>query len=169
MAVVLLGLLVLSLLETCVSEKVCVVGSGMAGASTAYFLRSYGEDKNLDIEVFERHSRVGGRMATVELAGDTFEAGASILHPKNLHAVRFVELLGLKRNLTPDSDSFGIWDGQKFVLKTRQAGDSVISRKVTELYNNLAILWRYGASLFKMQSHVTVRPQQGVQHPGFAS
>eukprot|EP00246_Nothoceros_aenigmaticus_P002285 TRINITY_DN13116_c0_g1_i1.p1 TRINITY_DN13116_c0_g1~~TRINITY_DN13116_c0_g1_i1.p1 ORF type:complete len:436 (+),score=83.11 TRINITY_DN13116_c0_g1_i1:51-1310(+) len=94
-------------------------------------------------------------MATVELAGDTFEAGASILHPKNLHAVHFVELLGLKRKSSPDSDSFGIWDGQQFLLKTLQAGDSLISRKVTEMINTLALLWRYGTSLLKMQNHVT--------------
>ncbi|KAH9308434.1 hypothetical protein KI387_036345, partial [Taxus chinensis] len=89
-------------------------------------------------------------MAMVELAGDKFEAGASILHPKNMHAFHYTQLLGLKRKSSSDDNSFGIWDGQKFIFKTYPS-----QGKLTSLLNDLLIFWRYGISLFKMQNYVS--------------
>ncbi|KAJ7533419.1 hypothetical protein O6H91_13G048000 [Diphasiastrum complanatum] len=139
----------------CAVHRVCIVGSGIAGASTAFFLRNY-SDSNLplDIHIFEQRDVVGGRMAMVDLAGDKFEAGASILHPKNLYTVGFTDLLGLKRVTESDSSAFGFWDGEKFVFRTLQPGCSVFSKKITDLLNTLAVVWRYGLSLFQMRSHV---------------
>ncbi|GKB83398.1 boron transporter 4-like protein [Tanacetum coccineum] len=51
-------------------------------------------------------------MATVTIGGNTFEAGASILHPKNYNALNFTKMLGLR--VMKDSEremSLGIWDG----------------------------------------------------------
>jgi prenylcysteine oxidase/farnesylcysteine lyase len=138
----------------CYGLQVCIVGSGMGGASAAFFLRNY-STAPLDIDIFEQNDKVGGRMAVVELAGDTFEAGASILHPKNLHAVNFVNLLGLKPRSDPDDEGFGIWNGSKFVFKTANAGDSFISKITTQILNTLAVMWRYGTSLWNMQNYVS--------------
>jgi prenylcysteine oxidase/farnesylcysteine lyase len=139
----------------CYGLQVCIVGSGMGGASAAFFLRNY-STAPLDIDIFEQNDKVGGRMAVVELAGDTFEAGASILHPKNFHAVNFVNLLGLKPRSDPDDEGFGIWNGSKFVFKTANAGDSFISKITTQILNTLAVMWRYGTSLWSMQNYVSV-------------
>jgi prenylcysteine oxidase/farnesylcysteine lyase len=139
----------------CYGLQVCIVGSGMGGASAAFFLRNY-STAPLDIDIFEQNDKVGGRMAVVELAGDTFEAGASILHPKNFHAVNFVNLLGLKPRSDPDDEGFGIWNGSKFVFKTANAGDSFISKITTQILNTLAVMWRYGTSLWNMQNYVSV-------------
>ena len=140
-------------------SQVCVVGSGMGGASVAYFLREYAPEP-LQIAVFEARDRVGGRMAVVELEGETFEAGASVIHPKNLHAVKFASLLQLNRTSDDDDDddegSFGIWDGTQLVFQTARAGDSLFSKTVTRIMNTLSVLWRYGASLWRMQNHVNV-------------
>jgi phytoene dehydrogenase-like protein len=139
-------------------SQVCVVGSGMGGASVAYFLREYAPEP-LQIAVFEARDRVGGRMAVVELEGETFEAGASVIHPKNLHAVKFASLLELNRTSDDDDDdegSFGIWDGTQLVFQTARAGDSLFSKTVTRIMNTLSVLWRYGASLWRMQNHVNV-------------
>lgn len=134
-------------------SEVCVVGSGMGGASVAHFLREYAREP-LQISIFEERDRVGGRMAVVELEGDQFEAGGSILHPKNLHAVRFAELLGLNRTSDDDDQSFGIWDGTQFVFQTARAGDSIFSKTITQIMNTLSVLWRYGISLWRMQTYV---------------
>lgn len=136
-------------------SEVCVVGSGMGGASVAHFLREYAREP-LQISIFEERDRVGGRMAVVELEGDQFEAGGSILHPKNLHAVRFAELLGLNRTSDDDDQSFGIWDGTQFVFQTARAGDSIFSKTITQIMNTLSVLWRYGISLWRMQTYVNV-------------
>ncbi|CAI0428067.1 unnamed protein product [Linum tenue] len=142
---------------------VCIVGSGIAGSSLSHFLRQYSTDASKDestlrIRMFERHSVVGGRMATVTIGGDTFEAGASILHPKNLHAVNFTELLKLNRKLPSSSDdsmSLGIWDGGKFVLKTVTVDSAIpFVQKIVSWANSLYIFLRYGFSLLKMDSFV---------------
>ncbi|THG07376.1 hypothetical protein TEA_000376 [Camellia sinensis var. sinensis] len=135
---------------------VCIIGSGIGGSSVAHFLRQYSDRSPPPIgtiRIFERHGRVGGRMATVSLAGDTFEAGASILHPKNYHTVNFVKLLNLtvKQDDEDDSSSFGIWDGHKFVFKTLDSNSKFpFFQKIVSLLNSFRMFFRYGFSLFKM-------------------
>lgn len=137
---------------------VCIVGSGMAGASVAFFLREQDAQPPVQISILEARDRVGGRMAVVELEGDTFEAGASVIHPKNVHSARFVQLLGLNRTSDDgDDESFGIWDGTQFVFQTARAGDSLFSHTITQIINTFSLLWRYGTSLWKMQTYVNVR------------
>ncbi|GMP26620.1 hypothetical protein CsSME_00002994 [Camellia sinensis var. sinensis] len=139
---------------------VCIIGSGIGGSSVAHFLRQYSDRSPPPIgtiRIFERHGRVGGRMATVSLAGDTFEAGASILHPKNYHTVNFVKLLNLtvKQDDEDDSSSFGIWDGHKFVFKTLDSNSKFpFFQKIVSLLNSFRMFFRYGFSLFKMSNFV---------------
>ncbi|PON64211.1 Prenylcysteine oxidase [Trema orientale] len=45
------------------------------------------------IRIFKRNGVVGGRMAIVNVSGDIFEAGASILHPKNFYALEYTTSL----------------------------------------------------------------------------
>ncbi|MED6123005.1 hypothetical protein PIB30_045273 [Stylosanthes scabra] len=154
------------------SSTVCIIGAGIGGSSVAHFLRKYSphsSDFPAKILVFERRTTVGGRMATVTIAGETFEAGASILHPKNLHAVNYTKLLDLKvKPPSSESNSIGIWNGERFVFKTVKIGsdiplvnqllklpliDYVVSNLVS-LVNSVLLLFRYGFSLLKMQSFV---------------
>ncbi|KAL7255370.1 hypothetical protein ACSBR1_009513 [Camellia fascicularis] len=139
---------------------VCIIGSGIGGSSVAHFLRQYSDQSPPpigQIQIFERRGRVGGRMATISLAGDTFEAGASILHPKNYHAVNFVKFLNLtvKQDDEDDSSSFGIWDGHKFVFKTLDSNSKFpFFQKIVSLLNSFRMFFRYGFSLFKMSNFV---------------
>jgi len=69
-----------------------VVGGGISGASTAFFLRQqFGEDAVID--VYEK-GEVGGRLATINLDSKLYEAGGSIIHEKNAYMVNFTNLLG---------------------------------------------------------------------------
>ncbi|KAH9668690.1 Farnesylcysteine lyase [Citrus sinensis] len=106
--------------------------------------------------MFERNGVVGGRMATVTISGQTFEAGASILHPKNYHTVNFTKLLNLKPKDPPsseDSTAFGIWDGSKFVFKTISVSSTVpFVQKIVSLANSVLMVLRYGLSLLRMES-----------------
>ena len=73
--------------------RVAIIGSGIGGSSAAHFVRKIlGEDAQ--ISVFERSGRVGGRLATVDLSGETFESGGAVIHPRNLYMKRYVEYLG---------------------------------------------------------------------------
>ncbi|MBA0743472.1 hypothetical protein Gogos_006144 [Gossypium gossypioides] len=144
---------------------VCIVGSGIGGSSVAHFLRHYfhpspSQPRPPNIKIFERSYVVGGRMATVSIGGETFEAGASILHPKNYHALNYSNLLGLKVKPPPaseddDSMSLGIWDGKKFVFKTLQVDSKFpLVQKIVFYVNSFRIFFRYGFSLLKMGSFV---------------
>ncbi|CAL9076593.1 unnamed protein product [Musa textilis] len=178
-ALLLLAVAALSLLSadaalSAPATKVCVLGSGIGGSSVAHFLKQYTCESATapcidDIRIFERRDKVGGRMATVTIGGDTFEAGASIIHPKNLHAVRFARLLNLNTKTGDDSDSdpksnvssssswFGIWDGSVFVFQTLpppSPSSSAIYRKMYPILNSLVLAWRYGFSLLRMDRFV---------------
>ncbi|EPS66297.1 hypothetical protein M569_08479, partial [Genlisea aurea] len=140
----------------------CIVGAGIGGASSAHFLRQYSEPGTSGrIAVFERNGTVGGRTATVTIAGRTFEAGGSIIHPKNYHAVNFTSYLGLKvksPNHADDSLCLGIWDGQKFVYKTLNSKSNLpIIQKMVSIANSIKLILRYGIfSILRMNKFVEV-------------
>ena len=73
--------------------RIAIIGSGIAGSSAAHFVRQIlGPDAQ--IEVFERSDKVGGRLATIQVAGHVYEAGGSIIHPENMYMKSFVKDLG---------------------------------------------------------------------------
>ncbi|KAF5480554.1 hypothetical protein F2P56_001294 [Juglans regia] len=133
---------------------ICIVGSGIGGSSVAHFLRHYSSHP-FSIRIFERNGIVGGRMATVNVSGQTFEAGASILHPKNFHALNYTKSLGLniKKPSSSDSFSLGIWDGKNFVFKTLSFSSKLpFVDKIVSLANSVLMFLRYGFSLLRMES-----------------
>ncbi|KAJ9558561.1 hypothetical protein OSB04_013175 [Centaurea solstitialis] len=144
------------------SADVCIIGSGISGSSVAHFLRQYSLTTTTiaGIHMFDRHPVVGGRMATVTIAGETFEAGASILHPKNYHALNFTHMLDLKvKGPSPDDNAFslGIWDGKQFLFKTIDSkSKSQVVQYFVSLANSVRMFLRYGISLLKMTSFVEV-------------
>ncbi|CAN4095293.1 unnamed protein product [Withania somnifera] len=140
------------------SSTVCIIGSGIGGSSVAHFLRTYSTSPINTIKIFERQNVVGGRMATVNLSGDTFEAGASILHPKNYYALNYTKRLSLAVRKPPPSESdssFGIWNGRGFVFKTLSYHSNLpIFQSVVSFANSVLIFFRYGFSLFRMNTFV---------------
>ncbi|KFK28083.1 hypothetical protein AALP_AA8G470100 [Arabis alpina] len=143
---------------------VCIIGSGIGGSSVAHFLRNYSVSTGLNqaqILMFERREIVGGRMRTVTVSGDTFEAGASILHPKNYHARDFVERFNLTVRLPTaieESSAIGIWNGKKFVFKTFGCFGIKFPfvDKIISLVNDLYLFLRYGFSLLKMSNFIEI-------------
>ena len=73
--------------------RVAVVGSGIGGSSAAYFIRK-GLGARVDIDVYEQHDDIGGRMAVVEMDGQIFEAGGSVVHESNKYLTQFCEISG---------------------------------------------------------------------------
>ncbi|XP_035418565.1 prenylcysteine oxidase 1 [Cygnus atratus] len=117
--------------------RIAVVGGGIGGTAAAYFLRQkFG--RGVRIEVLEREA-VGGRLATLEVEGEGYEAGGSVLHPLNLHMKHFVKELGLPA--APVSDSLvGIYNGEEFVFEESS----------WYIVNVLKLLWRYGLNPLRM-------------------
>lgn len=70
-----------------------IVGGGIGGTSTAYFLRQlFG--KNAKIDIFEK-KQVGGRLVTTNIGDNEIEAGGTVIHPQNMYMVNFTKLLGI--------------------------------------------------------------------------
>ena len=81
--------------------RVGIVGAGITGSSSAYFVREalegYGD--NLQLTVFESSDRLCGRMRSAWLDGKPYEVGAAVAHPKNQYLGEFVDILGGWRNI----------------------------------------------------------------------
>ncbi len=72
------------------SKKVAVIGAGLTGLTTAYYLKK----KGIDFQVFEKSDRVGGVIQTVKKDGFMYENGPStgvLGHPE---AAALIEELG---------------------------------------------------------------------------
>ena len=75
------------------NPNIAVIGAGIGGSSCSHFIRElFGSQATID--VFEASDRIGGRLATVKIAGKTFESGGSIIHCDNKYMVDFVKYLG---------------------------------------------------------------------------
>ncbi|XP_077161358.1 prenylcysteine oxidase 1 [Paroedura picta] len=118
-------------------KRIAVIGAGIGGTSAAYFLRQrFGKD--VQIDVFERGD-VGGRLATVNLEGEDYEAGGAVIHLLNLHMKHFVKELGLA---VPKSQGglMGIYNGDEFVFEESS----------WYIWNFVKLLWRYWLNPLRM-------------------
>lgn len=130
-------------------QRVGIVGSGIAGAFTADFLRQALGD-SVDLIVWERDSRIGGRVREIEIGGHRIEAGATLVHTSNRYLREAIETLGLhpttkRAAREQDPPAFGCWNGRAF---------DFIAPSDPEV--QLALLGgRYGQSLATVHQAVT--------------
>ena len=66
-----------------------IIGSGVAGAATAHFLRESRPD--LRVIVFERDAVIGGRARTVDLGGRRVDLGATAISTLNQYLLNFTQ------------------------------------------------------------------------------
>ncbi len=117
------------------SLKVAVIGSGITGLSLAYFLK----DEEIELQVFERGDRIGGRIKTVEFSEELVEIGAVYYHSTNKLVSELVNDFNL--NFKPlERQRVGLWDGERFVFKTSNS----------ELLTQLKMLWKFGFGITKL-------------------
>ncbi|KAL7797267.1 hypothetical protein V8C37DRAFT_370547 [Trichoderma ceciliae] len=132
-------------------RNVAIIGAGAAGASAAYHLRQYADeaDVKVNVTIFEKTSRIGGRTLTVGAFDDPMqpvELGASIFV-----AVNHILYNGTKKfNLSVDSDYqvasgkdeiTAIWDGESFVYETTDG--------TSWWWDAGKLWWRYGMSPYR--------------------
>ncbi|KAG8873326.1 hypothetical protein FRB97_006832 [Tulasnella sp. 331] len=140
--------------------KIAIIGAGAGGSSAAYWVSLAQSRYGLDVEVdlFEKDSYIGGRSTVVfpyydeELPGQ--ELGASIFVPVNKNLMRAVKEFNLTLvDLQDEDDDFGLWDGQQFVVTYRGS-----------LMDKARMLWRYGfAPSRSSKMHVHIHPSSYVQ------
>jgi len=123
--------------------KVAIVGAGIGGASTGYFLSQLLPE--VDITVFEK-GRIGGRLATEEVDGRKYETGGSIIHGANRYMVQFLDICNLKKKNTPEETPFTLHRDDKIVFQ--EWGYSLVDK--------VRMVFRYGIwSLLKLDNFVS--------------
>ena len=86
--------------------RVVVVGGGIAGLAAAYFLRGRGAA----VTVLEGSPRIGGKLATSEIAGVAVDSGAEALLARRPEGVDLIRAVGLREELVyPGTTTAGIW------------------------------------------------------------
>lgn len=122
-------------------KKIAVVGAGIGGTATAYYLRQeFGP--GVKIDVFESGA-VGGRLETVKMEDNEYETGGSVIHPLNLHMKHFIDRLGISPRKDVAS-KMAIFNGKEL---TFEESDWFI-------INIIRFLWRYGFNFIRMQMWV---------------
>jgi protoporphyrinogen oxidase len=59
-----------------------VIGSGITAASFSHYL--YERFSHVDLHIFERQDRIGGRLHTIQLHGQQLELGGTFIVSENL-------------------------------------------------------------------------------------
>ena len=130
---------------TCIEDckpNIAIIGGGIGGASSSHFLSEL-FDNNLNIDLYEVQT-IGGRLATVEIDNNEFEAGGSIIETENRYMQDFVKLLGLEHRPTTDQRA-GIWNGNEFVFEESK----------WELISLAKLLYTYGIQTFNLNRYVS--------------
>ncbi len=110
-----------------------MVGAGIGGTTVAYHLRNLFENTGeLEEIVILDPAPVGGRAATVRIAGHEYESGGSIIHTRNAEMVTLAAEFGLEaREAGPshagdlDLSSFSLQSGGNLVFSS--SGDTAAS------------------------------------------
>ncbi|MGQ7869511.1 protoporphyrinogen oxidase [Sunxiuqinia sp. sy24] len=95
------------------SKKVAVIGAGLTGLTTAYYLQK----KGIDVQIFERDDQVGGVIQSVEKDGFLYENGPSTGVLGQPEAAALIEELGDACQLEiadEDAKYRWIWKGDRW-------------------------------------------------------
>ncbi len=97
---------------------VAIVGGGIAGLAAAFFLR----DRGVAVTVLEGSPRLGGKLATSQVAGIAVDEGAESLLARRPEGTDLIRAVGLAAGLvSPGTTSAGLWTrGQLRPLPKRQ-------------------------------------------------
>ncbi|KAM0327236.1 hypothetical protein ACHAQA_006371 [Verticillium albo-atrum] len=134
-------------------KQVAIIGAGASGSAAAYFLQKFADEDGslVNITVFERTDRIGGRTLTVnpyDNPADAVELGASIFVDANfilINATREFDLT-LKDPEAGSGETLGIWDGEKFVFTQNDSSWG--------WWNLAKLFWKYGTVPYKAQKLV---------------
>ena len=90
--------------------------SGIGGASSGYFISQL--LPNAEITIYEKDD-IGGRLAIQEVNGRMYEYGGCIIHGENKLMVDYLNLCGLKKNLSPKIEPMTLHSDGQIVFQVR--------------------------------------------------
>lgn len=122
--------------------KIAIIGGGIGGASCAHFIKK-AFPPNISVTLFEQNE-IGGRLSTVDINEQSYEAGGSVIHPKNKYLLEFAKFLDLEHRKSYGGH-FGLYNGQQFVFQ----------ESTWSLVTFVQLLWRYGFDIFRLQNTIS--------------
>nr|RBQ90247.1 hypothetical protein FVER53263_04685 [Fusarium verticillioides] len=135
-------------------KNVAIIGAGAAGSSAAFHLWQYAieEDIAINITIFEKTDRIGGRTLTVPAYNDPslpIELGASIFVGANhilANASERYHLPVSEPHRLEKDDMTVIWDGYEFVFQTTEGSWA--------WWDLAKMFWRYGLAPYRSKQIV---------------
>jgi oxygen-dependent protoporphyrinogen oxidase len=95
------------------TNRVIVIGAGMAGLTAAHFLRAAG----IEVVVVERDTRPGGRIMSVRRGEDTIDVGAQFIHTNYTLTLELCGKFGLQSDLVEmRSNDMVLRGGRAYVI-----------------------------------------------------
>nr|XP_003700702.1 PREDICTED: prenylcysteine oxidase-like isoform X1 [Megachile rotundata] len=127
--------------ENC-KPNVAIIGGGIGGAASSHFLTELFKN-DLNIDLYEVNT-IGGRLATVKIDDNEFEAGGSIIHSQNKYMQEFVKLLGLEHRSNNDQRT-SIWNGNEIVFEESK----------WETITLVKLIYKYGIQLLSLNRYIS--------------
>jgi len=118
--------------------NLAIIGSGIGGASAAYFARKYLPDSK--ITVYERENRVGGRVLTYDDGKNKTELGAAFFNFNNKLIYELVKELNLNIKRVEEAKDIALWNGNEVFFKASQP----------KFYNMLKLIATYKFNVPKL-------------------
>jgi len=100
------------------TKRVAIIGGGISGLSSAFYLKNLIEEKGKDIEVviLEKDSRCGGNIVTDQVDGFTVDGGPDCFITEKPWALKLCQEMGLAENLVATNEEkknvFILWKGE---------------------------------------------------------
>ncbi|KAL1748875.1 Prenylcysteine lyase-domain-containing protein [Schizophyllum fasciatum] len=124
------------------TPRIAIIGAGAGGSSAAFWIAKAKErfGLNVEVDVYEKESHVGGRSTIVYPYNDTtlpaVELGGSIFVEANKNLWRASQEFNLTlRDFNDEGSTMGVWDGSSILFS---AGDG--------WWDNAKLLWRFGTA-----------------------
>ncbi len=116
------------------NRKVIIVGAGIGGLSSAYWLLQRG----YEVEILEASDHPGGRMATLERKGDRVDVGAQFYHSSYRLAFDLMDVVGLTgdRRKIGGKIQFSLKDGSSHIYNHKAP-----YMKMLGLRGNFKLYW----------------------------
>ena len=96
------------------NKRIAIIGSGIGGTSLIHYLQSIFED--VDISLFEKSSRIGGRTHSIDIQNKTYEIGATFICDTNKKMMELIKHYDLKFK-EKKSLNIGFWRDNQFKFK----------------------------------------------------
>ena len=121
--------------------RLAIIGAGVGGCSSAYFAHRL--MPSCEITVYERSDRIGGRVYSIEVEGQSVEIGAAFFKGSHQLLIGLLKELDIEAKPLHTPSSIGIWNGKMFVTRINNpvlAAMRIFLRNPRNIFRLLSIL-----------------------------